>query len=142
MKTANEIISILEANLAETWELYDKWKDIDSQEAHKHLVRIHTLEQVLDEIGDEPQPIAKVLATAPEKPKPKMTFKKVYINIFALLAYFTSLFFIGGFLGDLTDKIAFLDNVLGTLLVYAYWLLHSWSFLTMLVNVDLLNWGD
>lgn len=141
--TADEIIAYLDAELDEARKQYKQWRDKDTSEATKHLIKMNTLEQLLDEIdppNKEPEPIAKVLVTMPEKPKPKRTFMSVYVNFFSLFAYFTSLFFVGDFLGDLTDKIAFLDNVFGSVLVYVYAIIHTTSYLALLINTHLLNW--
>lgn len=48
MKSTVDIIAYLEAELAEAYEMHDQAKD--KQERLLHLVRAHTLEEVLEEI--------------------------------------------------------------------------------------------
>ena len=48
MKTVEEIISHLEMELAEAWELHDQAQD--KQERFLHLVKAATIESILEEI--------------------------------------------------------------------------------------------
>lgn len=50
MKTAKEIITMLENELAETYELYDEAKGKDSAQALVYIMKATTIEQLLDEI--------------------------------------------------------------------------------------------
>lgn len=50
MKTAEEIIAYLEAELAEAYELHDQAKGKDAAKAFAYLLKATTLEQVLDGI--------------------------------------------------------------------------------------------
>ncbi len=50
MKTAEQIIEYLEAELAEAYELHDQAKRKDAQEAFFYLVKATTIEHLLDEI--------------------------------------------------------------------------------------------
>ena len=48
MKTVDEIIAHLQMELAEAYEMHDQAQD--KQERLLHLIRAHTLEQLLEEI--------------------------------------------------------------------------------------------
>lgn len=50
MKTAEEIIAILEIELAEAYELHCQAKGKDAAQAFAFLVKATTIEQLLDEI--------------------------------------------------------------------------------------------
>jgi hypothetical protein len=50
MKTAEEIIIMLEIELGETYELYDEAKGKDASQAFALLLKASTIEQILDEI--------------------------------------------------------------------------------------------
>ena len=50
MKTVTEIIEYLQAELAEAYEMHDQSRD--KQERLLHLVRAHTIEQLLEEIKE------------------------------------------------------------------------------------------
>ena len=50
MKTAEEILALLEAELAEAYELHDEAKGKDAAQAFAFLVKASTIEQLLDEI--------------------------------------------------------------------------------------------
>lgn len=50
MKTAEEIIIMLEIELGETYELYDEAKGKDASQAFALLIKASTIEQILDEI--------------------------------------------------------------------------------------------
>ena len=50
MKTAEEIIALLETELAEAYELHDMAKGKDAAQAFALLVKASTIEQLLDEI--------------------------------------------------------------------------------------------
>jgi len=50
MKTASEIIALLEVELAEAYELYDEAKGKDAAQTFAFLVKASTIEQLLDEI--------------------------------------------------------------------------------------------
>ena len=50
MKTAEEIIAILETELAEAYELYDEAKGKDAAQAFAYIMKATTIEQLLDEI--------------------------------------------------------------------------------------------
>ena len=52
-KTAEEIIGIIEADLAEAWESFTEWGEKDEAEATIHLVRAQTLELLLDKIEND-----------------------------------------------------------------------------------------
>lgn len=141
MKTTEEIIAYLDAKREIALKRYKEWKDRDASEASKYLTRMYTLEEILDDLDQpEPKPIAKVLATTPEEPKPKNKLLRFYINAFSLVVYFASMFFIGSWLGNLFDKVPFLDGLIGSLLEYGYYLIHSLSYFALLMNVHLLNW--
>ena len=53
MKTAAEIITILEQELAEAYELHDQAKGKDAQEAFFYLLKATTIKHLLDEIKTE-----------------------------------------------------------------------------------------
>ena len=50
MKTAEEIIALLEVELAEAYEMHDEAKGKDAAQAFAFLVKASTIEQLLDEI--------------------------------------------------------------------------------------------
>lgn len=50
MKTAEEIIALLEAELAEAYEMYDQVKGKDAQEAMYHLIKAITITNILEAI--------------------------------------------------------------------------------------------
>ena len=50
MKTAEAIIALLEAELAEAYELHDQARGKDAAQAYALLVKATTIEQLLDEI--------------------------------------------------------------------------------------------
>lgn len=50
LKTVEEIISYMEAELAEAYELHDQAKGKDVQEAFFYLLKATTIEHLLDEI--------------------------------------------------------------------------------------------
>ena len=52
MKTAEEIIAHLEAELAEAYELHDKAKGKDAQEALFYLLKATTITHILEEIKE------------------------------------------------------------------------------------------
>ncbi len=52
MKTAEEIIAYLEAELAEAYELHDKTKGKDAQEALFYLLKATTITHILEEIKE------------------------------------------------------------------------------------------
>lgn len=136
--TAEEIIAYLDTELDKARKQYKQWRDKDESEAAKYLIKMYTLEQALDEIdppNKEPEPIAKVLVTMPEKPKPKRTFFSVYVNIFSLIVYFASMFFIA----NLIYKIKFLDGTFVSILAYMYCVIHTVSYWVWLLNAKILN---
>ena len=53
MKTAEEIIALLEAELAEAYELHDQAKGKDAQEALYQLIRAITITHLLEEIKNK-----------------------------------------------------------------------------------------
>ena len=50
MKTAEEIIKFLEAELAEAYELHDQAKGKDAQEAFVYILKVTFLTHILEEI--------------------------------------------------------------------------------------------
>lgn len=52
MKTAEEIIALLEAELAEAYELHDQAKGKDAQAALYHLIQATTITHLLEEIKE------------------------------------------------------------------------------------------
>lgn len=52
MKTAEEIIALLEAELAESYELHDQAKGKDAQKAFVYLLKATTIMRLLDEIKE------------------------------------------------------------------------------------------
>lgn len=50
MKTAQEIISLLEAELAEAYELHDKAKGKDAQESLLYMIKATVILHLLEEI--------------------------------------------------------------------------------------------
>ena len=50
MKTAEEIIALLELELAEAYEMHDMAKGKDAAQAFAFLIKASTIEQLLDEI--------------------------------------------------------------------------------------------
>ena len=50
MKTAEEIIAYLEAELAEAYELYDQAKGKDAQEALHQILKATTITHILEEV--------------------------------------------------------------------------------------------
>ena len=50
MKTAEEIIALLEVELAEAYEMHDQAKGKDAAKAFAFLVKATTIEHLLDEI--------------------------------------------------------------------------------------------
>lgn len=50
MKTAEQIIAYLEAELAEAYEMHDQSKGKDAQKALFYLMKATTIEHLLDEI--------------------------------------------------------------------------------------------
>ena len=53
MKTAEQIISYIEAELAEAHELYDRAKGKDASQAFASLMKITTYTQLLEEITND-----------------------------------------------------------------------------------------
>ena len=53
MKSAEEIIALLEAELAEAYELHDQAKGKDAQEALVHLIRATTITHILEEVKNQ-----------------------------------------------------------------------------------------
>ncbi len=56
MKTVEEIITYMEAELAEAYELHDQAKGKDAQEAFIHLIRATTIQNLLDGIKADAVP--------------------------------------------------------------------------------------
>lgn len=52
MKTAEEIIAYLEAELADTYELHDATKGKDAAQALAYLIKATTILQLLEEIKE------------------------------------------------------------------------------------------
>ena len=50
MKTAEEILALLEFELAEAYEMHDMAKGKDAAQAFAFLMKVATIEQLLDEI--------------------------------------------------------------------------------------------
>ena len=50
MKTAEEILALLEFELAEAYEMHDMAKGKDAAQAYAFLVKVATIEQLLDQI--------------------------------------------------------------------------------------------
>lgn len=50
MKSAEEIIALLEIELAEAYEMHDEAKGKDAAQAFAFLIKASTIEQLLDEI--------------------------------------------------------------------------------------------
>ena len=59
MKTAEEIIALLEAELAEAYELHDQAKGKDAQEALFYILKATTITHLLEEIKSEQQITSK-----------------------------------------------------------------------------------
>ena len=53
MKTAQEIITYLEAELAEAYELHDAARGKDAQEAFAQLMKVTVITHLLEEIKSE-----------------------------------------------------------------------------------------
>lgn len=53
MKTAEQIIAILEAELSEAYELHDQAKGKDAQEALFYILKAATITHLLEEIKSE-----------------------------------------------------------------------------------------
>ena len=53
MKTAEEIIKLIETELAEAYELHDTAKSKDASQAFANLLKATVLEQLLDEIKNQ-----------------------------------------------------------------------------------------
>ena len=139
MKSSGEIIRYLEAELTEAYNQYDHWKDIDRSEAMKHRIRANMLEEVLHEIDrpGEQEEIAKVLVDDPEEKKPKRTFLRIYINVFYLVVYFTSMIAVSRFISGLLERLS-ITGLTASLLLYGYCLLHTISTIMMFVHQDLI----
>ncbi len=50
MKTAEEIIAYMEAELAEAYEMYDQTKGKDAQQALANIIKASVIQNLLDEI--------------------------------------------------------------------------------------------
>ena len=129
MKTTEEIISMLESDLEEAHNRYIEWKDKDEREAIKHIVRMHTIENILDKI-DPPEEV-NILVTMPEKEKQKKGFLYRFVNIYSFLMFAASYLFIGKTLYAILDQIPFLRG-LSDFLVFVLFCIHIFSYLTML----------
>lgn len=93
MKTAKEIISHIEAELEDIYKQYHHWKDIDTSEAAKYLIKANTLESVLEQIDpleEEDEQIAQVLVSDPREEKPKNTLLDIYLDIFSAVVFLSS----------------------------------------------------
>ena len=53
MKTAEEIIAYMEAELAEAYELHNQARGKDAQQALVHLIRATTITHILEEIKNQ-----------------------------------------------------------------------------------------
>lgn len=53
MKSLEEIITFMEAELAEAYEMHDQAKGKDAQEALVHLIRATTITHILEEIKNQ-----------------------------------------------------------------------------------------
>lgn len=53
MKTAEEIIAYLEAELVEAYEMHDAAKGKDAAQAFAHLLKATTIHHLLEEITDK-----------------------------------------------------------------------------------------
>lgn len=128
MKTSGEIISYLESELSEANKQYNHWKDIDRSEAMKHRIKANELEIILDNIDPTGEP---------EEKKPKRTFLRIYLNVFFLVVYFTSMFAVGRFISDLLERLS-ITGLAASLLLYGYYLLHTISAIMMFAHQDLI----
>jgi hypothetical protein len=140
--TAREIILYLESDLDEALKKYNHWKDIDTSEAVKYRIKANMLEDVLDNIDPggelaESEEIAKVLVSDPEEKKPKRTFLRIYLNVFFLIVFFTSLIAIDLFLTGLLEKLGITGSVSSTI-SYVLSIVHIISFALLFINQDLI----
>lgn len=145
MRTAEEVLACLESELEETNRELERWR-FDETELMKHRVKANTLEHLIDEISlkieadPENEKVNAVKCEPTEiltsTPKEKITFLDVYVNAFAFVLFFTSLFFIGGMLDRLLGLFELTQGFAGSLISYGYYVIHIISFAVFSMNAD------
>ena len=141
MKTKNEIVEFLEKELAEAEEMLEKYNYTDDEKATQYLIMANQLNYILKEI-EEPaaeEPVAKVLVEMPKKEKQKRNFLTIYLNIFSVVVFFASLFFVEDGISYLVERFDFLEGIFSALLRYGYLLIHSLSYYFLITKTKLLN---
>ena len=140
MNTKKEIVEFLEKELAEAEEMLDKYNYTDEEKAIQYLIMANQLNYILEEI-EEPTPdnVAKVLTEMPKKEKQKKDSLTIYLNVFSVVVFFTSLFFVEDCISDLVERNEFLKGIISALLHYGYLLIHGLSYYFLLTKTKLLN---
>lgn len=141
METKNEIVEFLEKELAEAEEMLEKYNYTDDEKATQYLIMANQLNYILEEI-EEPaveEPVAKVLVEMPKKEKQKRNFLTIYLNIFSVVVFFTSLFFVEDCISYLVERFVFLEGIFSALLHYGYLLIHGLSYYFLITKTKLLN---
>lgn len=146
MKTAEEVLAYLEADLEKTEKLLEKWRFVEDEEM-KYQARIITLERLIDEISAKIEADAKIenkeenaVKCEPTKiltsmPKEKTTFFDIYINVFGVLLFFASFLFMDGLIYDFIDYFNIPKGIFSALIHYGYLLFHIISFALFSLNV-------
>ena len=137
MKTAEEIVLHIEAELEEIRKQYKYWKDIDPSEAAKYLTKANTLESILEEIDPPDEEIAEVLVSDPRKEKHKMTLFEIYLNIFSAVVFLSSAAVVWVSVYKIT-KLLGIIGFLQEVFCYTFLCIHIFSYLQMLQNSHLL----
>lgn len=142
MRTAEEVLAYLESELDDTYKELDRWR-FDEEEYRKHRIAANTLEHLIEDIAAKIEADArnksvtvsncepaKVLTSVPKK---KTTFLDVYLGIFEIVVFVTSLFFIDDLIYSLIDLLNVPKGILQALIHYGYLLIHILSFIGMIV---------
>ena len=145
MKTAEEIVLHIEAELEEIRKQYKYWKDIDPSEAAKYLTKANTLESILEEIDPPEEEIAEVLVTDPRNEKHKVTLLEkhkvtlleIYLNIVFLVAFLSSAAVVWVSVYKIT-KLLGIIGFLQEVFCYTSFCIHIFSFFQMFQHPHLL----
>ncbi len=142
MRTAEEVLAYLESELDDTYKELDRWR-FDEEECRKHRIAANNLEHLIEDIAEKIEADArnksvtvsncepaKVLTSMPKK---KTNFLDVYLDIFEIVVFVTSLFFIDDLIYSLIDLLNVPKGILQALIHYGYLLIHILSFIGMIV---------
>ena len=143
MRTVEDVVQYLTSELDKSYAKYGFWKDRDSNEASKHLIAAHEIEDLIDEIcarteeerkneTDNCKPV-KILT---EESKEKPSFLTIYVNIYSFVLFVSSFLFMSSLIDRVLDYYDIFQGFAGSLITYVCYIVHIISFVLFSVYAN------